>query len=179
MIDTKQQLTEIERNFLWKNIPAKSNKQTIITGQAEAPEQVQLGVRIIRDDLKSTREKPDVIILYKVSETIADEKSLLNSFTKTLEELWNRSLYDQLYGRENIISIKDTEKKHKVWSLDCYLYILYEAVTQFPVDLVTFTEEILNGKLHFFMQCNTAPNVLWNSKKLLILPAWIRSFCFS
>ena len=100
VIDTKQQLTEIERNFLWKNIPAKSNKQTIITAQAEALEQVQLEVRIIRDDLKSTREKPDVIIPYKVSETIADEKSLLNSFMKTLEELRSRSLYDQLYGRE-------------------------------------------------------------------------------
>ena len=24
---------------------------------------------------------------------------------------------------------------------------------QFPADLVTFTEEILNGKLHFFVQC--------------------------
>ena len=23
----------------------------------------------------------------------------------------------------------------------------------FPADLVTFTEEILNGKLHFFLQC--------------------------
>ena len=25
---------------------------------------------------------------------------------------------------------------------------------QFPVDLVTFTKEILNGKLHFFVQCH-------------------------
>ena len=24
---------------------------------------------------------------------------------------------------------------------------------QFPADLGTFTEEILNGKLHFFVQC--------------------------
>ena len=24
---------------------------------------------------------------------------------------------------------------------------------QFPADLVTFTEEIFNGKLHFFVQC--------------------------
>ena len=25
---------------------------------------------------------------------------------------------------------------------------------KFPADLVTFTEEILNGKLHFFVQCS-------------------------
>ena len=24
---------------------------------------------------------------------------------------------------------------------------------EFPADLVTFTEDILNGKLHFFLQC--------------------------
>ena len=28
-----------------------------------------------------------------------------------------------------------------------------ESSPQFPADLVTFTEEILNGKLHFFVQC--------------------------
>ena len=33
---------------------------------------------------------------------------------------------------------------------------------QFPADLVTFTEEILNGKLHFFVQCG-------NPKLLMIL----------
>ena len=25
--------------------------------------------------------------------------------------------------------------------------------SQFPADLLTFTEEIFNGKLHFFVQC--------------------------
>ena len=35
--------------------------------------------------------------------------------------------------------------------------------TQFPTDLVTFTEEILNGKLHFFL-CSVIPQkhfVIW------------------
>ena len=30
---------------------------------------------------------------------------------------------------------------------------------QFPADLVTFTEEILNGKLHFFVQCLLERNI--------------------
>ena len=29
----------------------------------------------------------------------------------------------------------------------------YEFGIQFPADLAKFTEEILNGKLHFFVQC--------------------------
>ena len=29
----------------------------------------------------------------------------------------------------------------------------FPADSQFPADLVTFTEDILNGKLHFFLQC--------------------------
>ena len=28
----------------------------------------------------------------------------------------------------------------------------YRTAVQFPADLVTFTKEILNGKLHFFVQ---------------------------
>ena len=61
-----------------KNIAAKSNK-SIITAKAEVPEQVQLGVHIIRDDLKSTREEADVIISYQVSEVIADGKKSIKS----------------------------------------------------------------------------------------------------
>ena len=35
---------------------------------------------------------------------------------------------------------------------------------QFPGDLVTFTEEILNGKLHFFVQCDTTLKYnIWKS----------------
>ena len=30
-----------------------------------------------------------------------------------------------------------------------YLYIIYAAQKMFPTDLVLYTEEILNGKLHF------------------------------
>ena len=82
-----------------KNIAAKSNK-SIITAKAEAPEQVQLGVHIIRDDLKSTREEADVIISYQVSEVIADGKKSLKSPLLRLEELKNKSLYDQLHGRK-------------------------------------------------------------------------------
>ena len=51
--DTKQHLIEIGRNDLKKHIPAKSNKH-IITAQADVSKQVQSGVRIRRDDLKST-----------------------------------------------------------------------------------------------------------------------------
>ena len=73
--DTKQQLIEMMRNDLIKDIPAKSN-ELIITVQAKTPEQVQFGVRIIRDDLKSTQEEADVIIPYQVSEPIADRKNI-------------------------------------------------------------------------------------------------------
>ena len=61
------------RNDLIKNISTKSNKRTI-KAEAEAPQQVQLGVHIIRDDLKSTQQGTDVITLYQVPEEIADEK---------------------------------------------------------------------------------------------------------
>ena len=94
-----------------KNIAAKSNK-SIITAKAEAPEQVQLGVHIIRDDLKSTREEADVIISYQVSEVIADGKKSLKSSLLRLEELKNKSLYDQLHGRKK--HPLGTVKKHKV-----------------------------------------------------------------
>ena len=94
-----------------KNIGAKSNK-SIITAKAEAPEQVQLGVHIIRDDLKSTREEADIIISYQVSELIADEKKSIKSPLLRLEELENKSLYDRLHGRKK--HPLDTVKKHKV-----------------------------------------------------------------
>ena len=94
-----------------KNIAAKSNK-SIITAKAEAPEQVQLGVHIIRDDLKSTREEADVIISYQVSEVIAEGKKSLKSPLLRLEELKNKSLYDQLHGRKK--HPLGTVKKHKV-----------------------------------------------------------------
>ena len=94
-----------------KNIAAKSNK-SIITAKAEAPEQVQLGVHIVRDDLKSTREEADVIISYQVSEVIADGKKSLKSPLLRLEELKNKSLYDQLHGRKK--HPLGTVKKHKV-----------------------------------------------------------------
>ena len=71
--NTKQQLIEVARNDLIKNIPAKSNK-LIITAQAEAPEQVNLGLHIIRKDLMSTQEEADVIIPYQISEATADGK---------------------------------------------------------------------------------------------------------
>ena len=67
---TKHQLTEMTRNGFIKNVPAKSN-QIIITAPAEAPEQVKLGVQIIRHDLKLTQQETDVIIHYQVSEAIA------------------------------------------------------------------------------------------------------------
>ena len=71
--NTKQQLIEMARNDLIKNIPAKSNK-LIITAQAEAPEQVKLGLHIIKKDLMSTQEEADVIIPYQISEATADGK---------------------------------------------------------------------------------------------------------
>ena len=116
--DTKQQLIEIGRNDLIKNIPAKSNKR-IITAQAQAPEQVQLGVHIIRDDLKSTQEEADVIIPYQVSEAIVDGKksikviceetvSALLCFCYNLQN-WEIDLYmADFTERKSIISIKDT-----------------------------------------------------------------------
>ena len=94
-----------------KNIGAKSNK-SIITAKAEAPEQVQLGVHIIRDDLKSTREEADIIISYQVSEVIADGKKSIKSPLLRLEELENKSLYDRFHGRKK--HPLDTVKKHTV-----------------------------------------------------------------
>ena len=73
--DTKQQLIEMARNDLIKDIPAKPNK-LIITVQAETPEQVQLGVHIIKDDLKSAQKEADAIIPYQVSEATADRKNI-------------------------------------------------------------------------------------------------------
>ena len=66
---TKHQLTEMTRNGFIKNVPAKSN-QISITAPAEAPEQVKLGVQIIRHDLKLTQQETDVIIHYHVSQAI-------------------------------------------------------------------------------------------------------------
>ena len=116
--DTKQQLIEIGRNDLIKNIPAKSNKR-IITAQAQAPEQVQLGVHMIRDDLKSTQEEADVIIPYQVSEAIVDgKKSIKVICEETVSALlclcynlqnWEIDLYmADFTERKSIISIKDT-----------------------------------------------------------------------
>ena len=108
--DTKQQLIEIGRNDLIKNIPAKSNKR-IITAQAQAPEQVQLGVHIIRDDLKSTQEEADVIIPYQVSEAIVDGKNLLKSFAKKLFLLCFVSATTCRIGK--LISIWPTSQNEK------------------------------------------------------------------
>ena len=116
--DTKQQLIEIGRNDLIKNIPAKSNKR-IITAQAQAPEQVQLGVHIIRDDLKSTQEEADVIIPYQVSEAIVDGKKSIKVICEEIVSAllclcynlqnWEIDLYmADFTERKSIISIKDT-----------------------------------------------------------------------
>ena len=116
--DTKQQLIEIGRNDLIKNIPAKWNKR-IITAQAQAPEQVQLGVHIIRDDLKSTQEEADVIIPYQVSEAIVDgKKSIKVICEETVSALlclcynlqnWEIDLYMADFTEwKSIISIKDS-----------------------------------------------------------------------
>ena len=39
---------------------------------------------------------------------------------------------------------------------------------QFPADLVTFTKEILNGKLHFFVQCLLSTEM----KKIIYKTKW-------
>ena len=52
--DNKQQFTDMSKNYLKKNILAKPNEH-IITVAAEAQEQVQLGVHVIRDDLNYQR----------------------------------------------------------------------------------------------------------------------------
>ena len=69
----KKQLIEVARNDLIKNVPAKSN-QIIITAQAKAPEQVQLLVHKMRNNVKSTQKEADVIIPYQASEEISDGK---------------------------------------------------------------------------------------------------------
>ena len=61
------------RNYLIKNVPAKSNKR-IITAQVEASNQVKLWVHIIGDDLKSDQEKADPIISNQVSDANPDGK---------------------------------------------------------------------------------------------------------
>ena len=47
--------------------------------------------------------------------------------------------------------VKREHLEEMSWIWDCFYKILnFEVLSlQFPVDLVTFTEEILNGKLHF------------------------------
>ena len=53
---------------------------------------------------------------------------------------------------ENWVSatLKSTFPLHKKWSFPLRIYSVNVSKPQFPADLVTFTEEILNGKLHFF-----------------------------
>ena len=112
-------------NDLIKNTRPNSNR-LIITAQAEALEQVQLGVHIIRDDLKSTQEEADCIIPYQVSEAIADEKNSVKIICEDTDVFillphcydlknWEMDLYMAGFMEgKNIISIKDAVKKHKV-----------------------------------------------------------------
>ena len=46
-----------------------------------------------------------------------------------------------------------------------FLYTTQKMISQIPADLVTFTEEILNGKLHFLCSGNND-----NSKLQCLLP---------
>ena len=41
---------------------------------------------------------------------------------------------------------------------------------KFPVDLVTFTEEIFNGKLHFLCNGKDQGRIFWNVSAIFILP---------
>ena len=115
---TKHQLTEMTRNGFIKNVPAKSN-QISITAPVEAPEQVKLGVQIIRQDLKLTQQETDVIIHYQVSEAIAygtkyikiickdNDLSVLLCYYYDLKN-WEIDLYMTVFTEgNNIISIKD------------------------------------------------------------------------
>ena len=45
--------------------------------------------------------------------------------------------------------IHDFQTTYKEWSFPLRIYSVMWPNLQFPADLVTFTEEILNGKLHF------------------------------
>lgn len=64
MTDTKNQLTEIAKDDLINNLPARSSKLIINAQneQNETPEQVLLDVHIRMGDLKPTQEGADVII---------------------------------------------------------------------------------------------------------------------
>ena len=57
----------------------------------------------------------------------------------------------QNYDHITRIHTKHTEQKNEVFHLR-FLHEMWPN-PQFPADLVTFTEQILNGKLHFLVQC--------------------------
>ena len=113
------------RNYLIKNVPAKSNKR-IITAQVEASNQVKLWVHIIGDDLKSDQEKADPIISNQVSDANPDGKKSIKVICEDTDVFvllchwnglknWEIDLYMANFTEDKyIISIKDTVKKHKV-----------------------------------------------------------------
>ena len=75
--NTRQQLTEMMRNDLIRNIPVKPNK-LIITAQVETPDQVQLAIQIIRDDLNQPKGKLMSSLLINYQKQLLIEKVYLS-----------------------------------------------------------------------------------------------------
>ena len=62
------------------------------------------------------------------------------------DEVWGNFMIKYYRGCKCINKIKKQLKQLIT------TFINHIPITKFPADLVTFTEEILNGKLHFFVQ---------------------------
>ena len=65
----------------------------------------------------------------------------------------------QIYNSYKIfVMLIQLHKKKKLWEYSGLFFFTVQKM-KLPVDLVTFTEEILNGKFHFFLQCSIATSL--------------------
>ena len=123
VIKTKMQLIGMAKSDLMNNLPSAPNK-LVITSQQDEPEQLLLGTRTLRPDLRSTQEEADVIIPHQVSAALTDGKSSIKVFCEDTEDFvllchcyhsndWQVNLYLAEFSEgKSIISIKDSVKTH-------------------------------------------------------------------
>ena len=123
VIKTKMQLIEMAKSDLMDNLPSAPNK-LVITSQQDEPEQLLLGTRTLRPDLRSTHEEADVIIPHQVSAALTDGKSSIKVFCEDTDDFvllchcyQSNDCQVNLYLAEfsegkSIISINDSVKTH-------------------------------------------------------------------
>ena len=124
VIKTKKQLIEMAKADLIDNIP-HIPKKLIITSQEDAPEQLHLGVCTVREDLKTTQEEADVIILHQVMAAVEDGKTSIKVICEDTDvfallchcyqlEKWQVNLYMADFNeKKSITSIRDSVENHR------------------------------------------------------------------